>query len=43
MHSFTKQVKATQPIDENETEEDALSEAKDFGDTSPVARERTVW
>ena len=42
-HSFTKQVKATQPIDENESKEDALSKARDFGDSSPVSFGRTVW
>ena len=32
-----------QPIDENESKKDALSEARDFGDSNPVALERTVW
>ena len=31
------------PIDENESKKDALSEARDFGDSNPVALERTVW
>ena len=37
------EVKATWPIDENESKKDALSEARDFGDSNPVALERTVW
>ena len=36
------EVKATGPIGENESKKDALSEA-DFGDSNPVALERTVW
>ena len=36
-------MKATQPIDENESRKGALSEARDFGDCDPVALERTVW
>ena len=28
--------KATEPIDENESKKDGLSEAKDFGDSNPV-------
>ena len=43
MHLQTKQVKATQPIDENESKKDALSEARDLGDSNPVALERSVW
>ena len=35
--------KATWPIDENESKKDALSEARDFGDSKPVALEKTVW
>ena len=30
-------------IDESESKKDALSEARDFGDSNPVALERTVW
>ena len=41
MHFFTKQVKATKSTDEDESGEDALSEARDFGDFNPVALERT--
>ena len=37
------EVKATWPIDENESRKDALSEARDVGDSNPVALERTVW
>ena len=37
------EVKATWPIEENESKKDALSEARDFGDSNPVAPERTVW
>ena len=36
-------VKATWPIDENESKQDALSEARDFGESNPVALKRTVW
>ena len=39
---FTKQLKATQPIDENESKEDASSEARDFGDSNPDVLLRTV-
>ena len=42
MHLFTKQVKATQPIDENESEEDALSEAQEAVGSNSVALEITV-
>ena len=35
-------VKATWPIDENESKKDALSEARDFSDSNPVALEITV-
>ena len=41
MHWFTKQVKATQPNDENESE-DALSEARELVNSSPVALEITI-
>ena len=37
------EVKATWPIEENESKKDALSDARDFGDSNPVAPERTVW
>ena len=37
------EVKATCPIDEKESKKDALSEARDFGDSNPVAFERGVW
>ena len=37
------EVNATQQIDESESKKDALSEARDFGDSNPVALERTVW
>ena len=37
-----KQVKATQRIDENESKKDALSKARDFGNSNPVALERSV-
>ena len=37
------EVKATGPIGEKESKKDALSEARDFGDSNPVALERTVW
>ena len=37
------EVKVTWPIGENESIKDALSEARDFGDSNPVALERTVW
>ena len=40
---YTKQVKATWLIDENESKKDALLEARDFSDSNPVALERTVW
>ena len=43
MHKFTKQEKATQQVDESESEEDARSEAKYLGDSNPVVLERTVW
>ena len=36
-------VKTTWPIDENESKKDALSEARDSGDSNPGALERTVW
>ena len=42
MHYFTKQVKASQPIDENDSEEDALSKARELVDSNPVALEITV-
>ena len=37
------EVKATWPIGENESKKDAPSEARDFGDSNPVALERNVW
>ena len=37
------EVKATWAIDERESKKDVLSEARDFGDSNPVALERTVW
>ena len=37
------EVKATWPINEKESKKDALSEDRDFGDSNPVALERTVW
>ena len=43
MHQYTKQAKATQPVDENESKKDALSEARDFDDSNPVVLKRTVW
>ena len=39
----TSESHLAQPIDENESKKDALSEARDFGDSNPVALERTVW
>ena len=36
------EVKTTWPIGENESKRDALSEARYFGDSNPVALERTV-
>ena len=36
MHLQTKQVKATQLIDENESKKDALSEARDFGNSNQL-------
>ena len=33
----------SEAIDEKESKKDALSEARDFGDSNPVALERTVW
>ena len=39
----TSESHLAQPIDENESKKDALLEAKDFGDSNPVALERTVW
>ena len=36
------EVKATWPIGENESKKDAPSEARDFGDSNPVALERNV-
>ena len=36
------EVKVTWPIDKNESQKDALSEARDFGDSNPVALERTA-
>ena len=41
LHLFTKQVKAIRPIDKSE--EDAPSEAREFGDYNPVELEITVW
>ena len=35
------ELQAAQAIDENE--EDALSEAGEFGDSNPVALQRAVW
>ena len=40
---FTKQLKATQPIDENESEEDASLEKRDFSDSNPDVLQRTEW
>ena len=37
------EVKTTWPIDENESKKDAISEARDFGDSNPVVHDRTVW
>lgn len=37
------EVKTTWPIDENESKKDAILEARDFGDSSPVVLDRTVW
>ena len=39
----TSESHLAQPIDENESKKDAPSEARDFGDSNPVALERTVW
>ena len=39
----TSESHLAQPIDENESQKDALLEARDFGDSNPVALERTVW
>ena len=39
----TSESHLAQPIDENESKTDALSEARDFGDSNPVALEITVW
>ena len=40
-HDRRKKLQAAQAIDENE--EDALFEAGEFGDSNPVALQRTVW
>ena len=40
-HDRRNKLQATQAIDENE--EDALFEAGEFGDSNPVALQRTVW
>ena len=40
-HGRRNKLQATQAIDENE--EDALFEAGEFGDSNPVALQRTVW
>ena len=37
------ELKATWPIGENESKKDALSEARDFGDSNQIALERAVW
>ena len=42
IHLFTKQVKATQPINVTNPE-DALLEARDFGHFNQAALDRTVW
>ena len=42
MYQFTKQGKATQSIEENESEEDALSEARELVNSNPVELEITV-
>ena len=43
MLKYTKQVKAAQRIEENESKKAILSERRDFGDYNPVALERIVW
>ena len=40
-HDRRNKLQAAQAIDENE--EDALFEAGEFGDSNPVALQRTVW
>ena len=40
-HDRRNKLPATQAIDENE--EDALFEAGEFGQSNPVALQRTVW
>ena len=37
------EVKVTWPIGENESKKDALLEARDFGDSNPVALQSTLW
>ena len=39
----TSESHLAQPIDKSESKKDALLEARDFGDSNPVALERTVW
>ena len=39
----TSESNLAQRIDENESKKDVLSKARDFGDSNPVALERTVW
>ena len=40
-HDRRNKLQAAQAVDENE--EDALFEAREFGDSNPVALQRTVW